>query len=119
MTRNEITRRYPNASESFIRANLGPDGPLPGPEPEQAVRPEPLAEVSGSQEDRQRYAVRITSYRTRLLDPDNLVGKAFVDCLRSAGILPDDTAALMDYSIRQEKVSKKKEERTEIEVNLL
>jgi len=77
-----------------------------------------VAKVAGEEGYCQRFSVRITSYRVRLLDPDNLCGKYFVDCLRYSGIIPDDTATVVDYSIRQEKVRTKAEEATLIEVSV-
>ena len=51
-----------------------------------------------------------------MLDPDNLCPKYFVDGLRYAGIIPDDTARDIVLHISQEKVDKKEEERTEITI---
>lgn len=90
----------------------------PRAEPQRPARDESLPEVPAPPRNSQRFSVRIISFRSRLLDPDNLVGKAFCDCLRYAGILPDDSAAIMDYSISQQKCSKA-EERTEIIVEAI
>ena len=113
-----LARKFP-LSESTRKRNTQAGGVASSPKPEQIVCHEPLATVSGEKENSYRYAVRICSYRTRLLDADNLTGKCFVDCLRYGGIIPDDTAAIMDYSISQQKVKTKKEERTEIEVTAI
>lgn len=75
--------------------------------------------VARAPENRRRFSIRIESRRVRLCDPDNLCGKFFVDCLRHSGIITDDTAAIVDYSICQKKVATKKEERTEITVSLI
>jgi hypothetical protein len=109
VTRNEILRRYPNASAAFIRANVTHGSP-PGPEPKQAVRPRAHGKVQGTQEDSPRYSIRIIACRKRLIDPDNLCGKFFIDALRYAGVILEDTASVMDYSISQQKTQPGQEE---------
>lgn len=84
---------------------------------EQALRHEPLAKKKGKEGHTGRFRVCVTSYRRRLTDQDNLAPKFFVDCLRYAGVIPDDSPQAIDYSITQVKVRKKEEERTEIEVD--
>jgi hypothetical protein len=66
--------------------------------------------------DATRFSVRVTSYRRRLIDPDNLCPKFFIDCLRYCGAIPDDRAQDITLEVRQEKVKRKQDERTEIEV---
>lgn len=114
MTRNEILRRYPNASESFIRANQTEDcRALPSAKLEHPILNGVQSQIQGTPKDSQRFSVRVISYRAILCDPDNLCGKYFVDCLRYAGLLSDDTAEIVDYSISQQKCPKA-EEKTEI-----
>lgn len=109
----------PNFSKEWLanyerkRANQA-GGISSGAKPEQAVRDEPLAAIPRKNGNGQRYSICITSHRRRLLDPDNLCGKWIVDALRHAGIIPDDTAAIVDYTIRQEKTEKADSERTEV-----
>lgn len=62
------------------------------------------------------YTVKITSYRVRLLDEDNLCVKFHVDALRYAGVLPNDNPALTSIRIAQVKVKGRANERTEMEV---
>lgn len=76
-----------------------------------------LAEEPRKETNSKRIHVRVTSRRSRLIDPDNLCAKYFVDCLRYAGFIPDDNADIITLEVRQEKVSKKDEE-TVIEVLL-
>lgn len=83
------------------------------PKPEQVVRDEPLAEEERETKNPARVAVLITSYRKRLLDPDNLCPKHFIDGLRYAGIIPNDRPQDITLQVRQEK---SKDERTEIEI---
>ena len=112
---DELKRLYPNASASFLKRNQA-SGASSNTRIKQAPRDEPVAKVSGTQGNSPRRTVRITSYRTRLLDADGLCGKYFVDCLRYAGVIVDDTSALLDYGIRQEKVRTRIEEFTVIEI---
>lgn len=101
----------------YERKRANQIGGLPSsPQPQRAVRNEPLAEIPRAHGHGQRYAVVITSVRTRLLDPDNLCGKWFIDGLRHAGLIPDDTAAIVDYTICQKKAASKECQRTEIEI---
>lgn len=62
--------------------------------------------------------VRITSYRRRLLDPDNLAGgvKYFLDCCKYCGLISDDAPDEITLEVRQEQVKSKTAERTEIEI---
>ena len=83
--------------------------------PQCAVRNEPLAAKKRKTRHPGRRLVRVTSFRIRSVDPDNLCAKWFIDALRYAGILYDDTAEDIDYQISQEKV-KQGEDRTEIEI---
>jgi len=83
----------------------------------QALRHEPLAKAKGKEGDTGRFRVRVTSFRRRLTDQANLAPKFFIDCLRYAGVIPDDSPQAIDYTITQVKVRKKEEERTEIEVD--
>jgi Holliday junction resolvase RusA-like endonuclease len=85
----------------------------------QAVCDEPLAAQKGKAADAGRVSVRITSYRRRLTDPDNLIGKYFLDCCRYAGFLRDDSANDIGYEITQSKVKAAEDERTEIEITLI
>ena len=59
-------------------------------------------------------AVSIVSYRHRLLDTDNLCAKYFLDAIRYSQLIADDCADEIEYSIRQEKVERPEDERTEI-----
>ena len=86
----------------------------PSPIAQSLVRHEPLATAKGEKGHTGRVPVRIVSFRRRLLDPDNLVGKFFTDCARYCGLLRSDTSDAIDYQISQVKVKKKEDERTEI-----
>jgi|ERR1044072_1644862 hypothetical protein len=145
MTEADLRRRFPFASAEFIRQNVSgskpiqkkenapqddsvriraipaihevhPRSPSSRPKPEQALRHESLATEKGKSSHSGRLLVRITSFRRRLCDPDNLIGKYFVDCLRYCGILSGDTEAQIDFRISQQKVKSRKAEKTLIEV---
>jgi len=116
MTREQILRIWPNASESTIAANLG--GSAPSPKSQQVVRHDTLATPQREESHAGRIRVSISSYRRRFLDPDNLQGgcKYFVDCCRYAGLIPDDRPQDIILEVSQHKVKSKAEERTEITV---
>lgn len=85
------------------------------PQPKQTVLNAPLgAEETKGRDTRSR--VKISSYRVRLLDPDNMCVKYHVDGLRYAGIIRDDTTNDIELFVRQFKVKTRQEERTEIEI---
>lgn len=86
--------------------------------PEPVVRHEPLEQVQGKEEGPARALVRIKSFRTRLLDIDNLCAKYLLDGLRYSGILFDDSPEHITLEVSQEKVNNRKLERTEIEIIL-
>ena len=85
-------------------------------QPEPAVRHDPLPAAPREKGNPARRRVSVTSYRRRLLDPDNLCPKYALDSLRYLGVLEDDTAKHIELLVRQEKVKTKEEERTEIEI---
>jgi len=116
MEPNELLRRFPNASASFVRDN-STGGETQGSEPERPVCNESVGKEAGEMGHSATVHVRITSFRTRLLDPDNLCPKYFIDCLRYSGLIPNDRAEDITLEVRQFKV--KTNERTEIEIEKL
>jgi len=76
----------------------------------------PLAKAKIKEENTSRSVVRVTSYRCRETDPDNLFCKWAIDGLRYAHLIPDDSGKHIELHVSQVKVKKKSEERTEIEV---
>ena len=77
--------------------------------PKRLVRNEPLAKTGGKKENTGRIHIRLTARRKRLIDPDNLVFKYFIDCLRYAGAIPDDRAEDVTIETKQEKTRQKEE----------
>jgi hypothetical protein len=77
--------------------------------PKRPVRNEPLAKSKGKKGNTGRIHIRLTARRKRLIDPDNLVFKYFIDCLRYAGAIPDDRAEDVTIETHQEKTSSQEE----------
>ena len=120
MTREQIIQLFPRASEEFINANSTTRlRPVPNgiarqtPVLECAARNDPLEKAPVQKAVGQRFLVRVTSFRKRLLDEDNLAEKYHVDLLRYAGILPQDTPGICKIEVSQQK---SKKEFTRIEV---
>lgn len=88
-------------------------GESQGPIAQRPVCDEPLAPQPGEKGHSTRLHVRITSFRSRLIDPDNLCPKYFIDCLRYAGLIQNDTADDITLEISQKKA---KHNRTLIEL---
>jgi Holliday junction resolvase RusA-like endonuclease len=83
---------------------------------EQAICYEPLAEAAGETKHPNRICIRIAGFRRRLLDPDNFCPKYFIDCLRYAKIIQDDSPEFITLETSQVKVKTKSEERTTITI---
>ena len=79
------------------------------PKPKRPVRDESLAKGGSKKENTGRIHIRLTARRKRLIDPDNLVFKYFIDCLRYAGAIPDDRAEDVTIETKQEKTRQKEE----------
>jgi hypothetical protein len=92
---------------------------LPAPVTQHLVQDESLGEEGRKAKDAGRFLVRVTSFRSRSTDIDNICPKYAIDCLRYAQIIPEDSPDCIELVVRQEKVKTKAEERTEIEVTQL
>lgn len=99
-------------AQRLLKARGGPRGP----EPERPVCDEPLGPPPGEKKNSSRSVIRITSFRQRLIDPDNPCPKYFIDSLRYAGLIPDDTPDCVVIQVEQKKVKRKTSQRTEIEI---
>ncbi len=77
---------------------------------------EPVAAKEGKGSNSKRLHVRVVSYRRRLCDADNLCPKYFIDCLRYAEVIKDDSAKFITLEVKQERVASSDQERTEIEI---
>lgn len=82
--------------------------------PKRAVRNESLAKNEGKEKNAGRIHIRFTVKRKRLIDPDNIIAKYLIDCLRYAGAISDDRAKDITLEIKQEKT--REEEETLIEL---
>ena len=99
--------------DQYLRKTLGQTS---GPEPEPIVRDESLGSVQGKAKYAASIHVHITSWRVRPVDPDNLCPKYFIDCLKYAGFIPDDTPWDITLELEQVQVEDKRDEGTEIVV---
>ena len=88
-------------------------GAASGAEPEPVVRDEPVGSAAREARDAGRVRIGIISFRARLCDPDNLCPKYFIDCLRYAGLIADDTPECITLEVRQVRC-RRVEQRTEI-----
>lgn len=116
MSREEIIQRYPNASESFIRANLQHEGSRSNPIMERAACHAPLEAQQGKEADPSRVHIRFTSVRQRLCDPDNLSEKWLLDCLRYCRLIRGDEPDKITLETTQRKPEKGEQEYTLIEI---
>lgn len=119
MNPNLLKRLFPNASPSTIKRNVDFEGKLSRAVPKSIVRLESEVPDEREKENSGRCSVRIVSCRTRLLDPDNLCPKFFIDALRYEGIIRDDSAKYISLTIEQRKVKSHCDECTIIEVTRL
>jgi len=115
----QLRRLFPDAPESFIKANSQVDRISPSPVIEHSVGKALHAPSEVKTRSLGRCRVSFTCYRVRKQDPDNAVVKWFVDALRRAKIIQDDTEEAIELQVRQVKCSTKKEERTEIIIEQL
>lgn len=74
---------------------------------------EPLETPPLEEAHPKRVLVRVTSFRKRLLDEDNLCEKFHVDCLRYSGLIEGDDPQRTKIEVRQ---VKSKTEYIEIEI---
>jgi len=118
MNQTYLAELLDNASDETRRLNAGLAAD--GARPVAKLEPDSRAGTLGSKQvkgaDRGRFYVRVTSYRKRLLDQDNLCEKYHIDLCRYAGALPDDAPGTAQIEVGQVKTGKGETERTEIEI---
>ncbi len=121
MSRDEILKRYPNASESFIQANLDtqakvarlyPDDPKP-------VEGDALVSSVEGKETRwygpaSRFEITFHIYSVRPPDWDGADIKFLQDFLVHASVIPGDGWRVLSGRVISHKVPKGEEEKTEI-----
>jgi hypothetical protein len=114
----ELKRMFPRCSKSFLEVNAAG---VSDAKPKQ-IAPRALdGGLPGKGESAQRARLRITRCARRLLDQDNLYGgaKPLIDCLKSSGLIEDDSPEHIELIVRQERVESIDEERTEIEIETI
>ena len=126
MTYDELAAKFPNASESFLRANSqaavdADHHPHTGQvaKPERSARHAPLVQKQIQKADTARFLVSYCNARKRLLDADNLMSKYHTDMLRYCGFIEDDNPAQTKIVTSQRKVEKDEEEFIEITIDRL
>jgi hypothetical protein len=105
----EVSKGVYERIDTIQRTFLDGKSSSRNPKPKRPVRDEPLAKGGGKKENTGRIHIRLTARRKRLIDPDNLVFKYFIDCLRYAGAIPDDRAEDVTIETKQEKTRQKEE----------
>lgn len=126
-----IRQLFPNASQALIDANtdraefhLEVEGQGSSDGEAAAVRPKlehrvghgALGEGQEQEGHPDRFLVRVTSVRRRLIDEDNLCEKYVLDCCRYAGLIPDDRPGTTQITVTQRKAGKEEAEHTVIEI---
>jgi hypothetical protein len=106
--------RYLNRNLVSVPSDCGSPRPVPKRAPLRRIPKEVQDEVRGAG----KCLVRVTSFRCRLLDTDNLTPKWHIDALRYAGCLRGDSPEQAVIQTGQVKVRHKRDERTEIEIEL-
>ena len=99
------------------RSKKGIDTPL-CPELERHDEYAAMGKSGAQKADRERFLVRVTSVRNRLLDEDNLCVKLVVDCCRYAGLIPGDSAGEAKIEASQRKVAKGETPHTIVEITI-
>jgi len=105
----EVRKGVYERIEAIQSTFLDRKGSSRNPKPKRPVRNEPLAKGECKKENTGRVHIRLTARRKRLIDPDNLIFKYHIDCLRYAGAIPDDREGDVTIETRQEKTSGQEE----------
>lgn len=109
-----LKRKFPLSAATIARNKAADTGTPAKLERHPTV--EPLAKEQVQKGSSQRFLVRVTSRRRRLLDEDNLCEKYHVDLLRYAGLIPDDAPDKVKIEVGQVKVGSKEPEEVVIEI---
>jgi hypothetical protein len=126
MTRDELLKRFPNASPAFLRSNSNDAitrlsaRQIAKPQPRPALVASPQGEGAGkrSVEPGAHYRVRFTVFAVRPRDWDNLAAscKQLQDAIVEAGWLPDDDWKTLEGTVVSAKAATENEERTEVTI---
>ena len=99
----EVRKGVYERIDTVQRAFLNHKSSVRNPKPKRPVLNEPLAKSKCKKENTGRIHIRLTARRKRLIDPDNLIFKYHIDCLRYAGAIPDDREGDVTIETHQEK----------------
>ncbi len=110
----KLARKFPLSEATRRRNQVGSVSSRP--KPEQTLRHESLGKNRRKKEDPKRYRISIVSFRVRLIDPDNLCAKFFIDSLRYSRVIDDDSSRHVIVEVSQQKVAKTNQQRTEITI---
>lgn len=111
---NDATRAWEKP-----RRTVRPVRPSQSSVTERPLRDAPVVPVQRETLYPGRVLVCIESRRRRLIDPDNLTPKWFVDCLRYCGAIRNDRAEDIEIRVSQTKVATEAEEGTRIVITPL
>lgn len=122
MNADELRKRFPWASECFIKANADPAG-VCSEKPER-TEGMPLVSAALGKEasgdcSPKRYRITFRCFATRPCDYDNYSVKCLQDMVVQAGIIPDDNWQVLEGSVVSYKAKTKAEERTIVEIEPL
>lgn len=122
MNADELRKRFPWASECFIKANADTAGVC-------SEKPEcppglPLVSAAPGKEKSsdgapKRYRITFRCFATRPCDWDNLRYKELQDMVVQAGLVPADEWNILEGSVVSYKAKTKAEERTIVEIEPL
>lgn len=119
MNPHQITRLFPNASKSLLRANAN-DHHAKDTRTIAKLERNPGSESVATNQSQEsaasRIHLRVVSVRKRLCDPDNLSPKWLIDCLRFIDAIPGDESDKITLETTQKKAAKGEEEHTIIEI---
>jgi hypothetical protein len=126
MTREQILKKFPNASESTLRANATTENRSDGLRANNAKPIEgrslerPLSREDSSRAGTlPRFRIVFTVYATRPADWDNYSTKQLQDMVVRSGILSGDDWGILEGSVISRKAHSKAEEGTAIEITQL
>jgi hypothetical protein len=121
----ELKARFKNATDDFLRLNAsaeagatavldhhtGTPAKLERDTGDGALESLPVQKATG-----RRFFIRVTAFRERLLDEDNLCEKYHVDLCRYAGVLPGDGSSQTKIEVCQQKTEPGAAEEVLIEI---
>lgn len=117
-TLSDFKQRFPHASAAVIERNshLFGEGAGAGSKLECVAGDVALGPAQTEKRAPRRFRVCVCRIGRHLLDEDNIAEKYMVDCLRYAGIIPDDNPGVVSIVATQRKAAKGEPEHTQIEV---